>query len=139
MSGRNIGWLDDDCSASAFKVVVDVDGAVGASEAIRVGSKIGETDLDGIDVLVSIKFEEMLGFRSSIGSVDAGRLSLSRGSSMIGEYDRPISIDGPDDSIFVDVVGCCSVCCSLALASTFCSSSGTFASSSAYVEWTKVY
>lgn len=87
----------------------DVDGAVvaGASEVIRVGSKTGEIHLDGMDGLLSIKFEEMLSFRSASGSVDAGRLSLSRGSSMIGEYDRLISVDEADDSMFVDVVACC--------------------------------
>lgn len=153
-NGRNIGsgvvWRldDDDCSAStpkvAFAVVdaaasVDVDGALvaGASEVLRVGSNTGETDLDGMDALLSIRFEEMLSFRSSIGSVDAGRLSRSRGSSMIGEYDRLISIDCADDNVFVDGFGCCSAACSFAFASTCCCSFESFASSSAYILWRK--
>lgn len=94
---------------------------------MRDGSKAGETDLDGIGVLLSIGFREILIFRSSIGSVDAGRLSLSLESSIIGECDRPISI------VSLDVVGSSSICCSFGLASIFCSCFESFALSSVHV------
>lgn len=124
--GSGVVWRldDDDCCASAFttfKLVFVADGVstvwVVASASMWDDCNAGETDLDGIEVLLSIDFGEILILRSSIGSVDAGRLSLSLGSSGIGEYDRPISIECADASVLLDVVGGSSICCSFRLAS----------------------
>lgn len=128
-NGRKIGSgvvcrLDDgDCCAvftvnlSAFKLVFAV---VDGASALADGSEAGETERDGIVVLVSVGFGDRLIFRSSVGSVDAGRLSLSVGSSMIGEYDLPTSAVA-ETKLLPDVVGISSV-----LASVFCFWSDSF-------------